>query len=121
MHELAIAENLMEIVLEEGRRHKLRNIQAVRLQIGALAAVVPEALQFSFEMVSRGTIASGVLLEIETVPVVARCSGCNESFQVEGQIFLCPRCGEPALELISGRELALVGLQGEAGDDDGSD
>ncbi len=119
MHELAIAESLMEIVLEEGHRNNLREVTLIRLQIGALAAVVPEALTFSFEMVRQNTIASGAVLEIETLPVVARCSACEMDFEVENQIFLCTRCGQPTFELISGRELSLVNLEGETRDDDG--
>jgi hydrogenase nickel incorporation protein HypA/HybF len=119
VHELAIAESLMEIVLEEGRRHNLQEVTLIRLQIGAMAAVVPEALTFSFEMVRQNTIASGAVLEIETLPVVARCSVCEMDFEVENQVFLCTRCGQPTLELISGRELSLVNLEGETRDDDG--
>jgi hydrogenase nickel incorporation protein HypA/HybF len=118
VHELAIAESLMEIVLEEGRRHNLQKVTVIRLQIGALAAVVPEALTFSFEMVSQNTIASGAVLEIESLPVVARCSSCEVNLEVENQVFLCARCGEPTLELVSGRELSLVNLEGETRDDD---
>jgi hydrogenase nickel incorporation protein HypA/HybF len=119
VHELAIAESLMEIVLEEGRRHNLKEVTLIRLQIGALAAVVPEALTFSFEMVRQNTIASGAVLEIETLPVVARCSACELDFEVEHEVFLCARCGQPTLELVSGRELSLVNLEGETRDDDG--
>ena len=119
MHELAIAESLMEIVLEEGRRHNLQKVTLIRLQIGAMAAVVPEALAFSFEMVSQNTIASGAVLEIEALPVVARCSACEVNFEVENQVFLCARCGQPTLELISGRELSMVNMEGETRDDDG--
>jgi len=119
VHELAIAESLLEIVQEEGRRHNLQKVSVIRLQIGALAAVVPEALTFSFEMVSKDTIASGAALEIETLPIVARCSACDLTFEVESQVFLCVRCGQPVFELTSGRELSMVSMEGETRDDDG--
>ena len=113
MHEMSIAQSLLEIVLEEGRRHGLRQVTTIRLQVGALAAVVPDSLQFCFEILSQDTIARGSALEIETVPVVVRCSGCKELFEVENHIFLCPECGQPAMDLISGRELSLTSLEGE--------
>jgi hydrogenase nickel incorporation protein HypA/HybF len=121
MHELAIAESLLQIVLEEGRRHNLEKVNVIRLQIGALANVIPEALSFSFEMVRANTIASEATLEIETLPIVARCSACGERFEVKDNVFLCTQCGEPVLELVSGRELSLVNLDGEMRDDDGGD
>jgi hydrogenase nickel incorporation protein HypA/HybF len=120
LHELAIAESLLEIILEESRRHNLQRLHTVRLHVGALAAVVPESLEFCFNLVSQNTIASGVELAITTLPIVARCPDCNTTFEVENQTFLCPACGDPALELISGRELSLVGIEGETGDDDGT-
>ena len=61
MHELAIAESLLEIVVEEARRHDLEKVHVIRLQIGVMANVVPEALTFSFEMVSQNTVACGSL------------------------------------------------------------
>jgi hydrogenase nickel incorporation protein HypA/HybF len=119
MHELAIAESLLEIVVEEGRRHDLQKVNIIRLQIGVMASVIPEALTFSFEMVSQNTIASGAVLEIETLPVVAQCSACGQRFDVENQVFLCTRCGKPDIKLVSGRELSLVNIEGETRDGDG--
>ena len=118
---MSIAQNVLDIALEEGRQHGLKRVSIIRLQVGALAAVVPDSLKFCFEMLSRDSIASGAELEIETVPIVARCSACRELFEVENHIFLCPQCDEPALELISGRELSLVNIEGETGDFDDTD
>ncbi|HBZ57355.1 MAG TPA: hydrogenase maturation nickel metallochaperone HypA, partial [Syntrophobacteraceae bacterium] len=59
MHELAIAQNVLDVVLEEGHRHGLAQVTSIRLEVGALAAVVPDALRFCFEMVSQQTIAAG--------------------------------------------------------------
>ncbi len=119
MHELSIAESLLAIITDESKKHGLERVNKVRLQIGKFAAVVPESLTFCFEMVSRDTIASGALIEIETVGIVARCDTCGSSFEVQNQVFLCPRCGEPALQLLSGRELSVISIEGETGEEDG--
>ncbi len=121
MHELAIAESLLRIIVDESTKHGLERINKVKLQIGGFTAVVPESLTFCFELVSRDTVASGALIEIESVGIVARCEKCDFSFEVENQVFLCPRCGEPAMELLSGRELSVVSIEGETGEvDDGN-
>lgn len=120
MHELSIAESLLEIVVDESKKHGLERVNKIKLQIGEFAAVVPESLTFCFEMVSRDTIASGALIEIETVGIVARCDVCDSSFEVRDQVFLCPRCGEPALELLSGRELSVMSIEGEGEEDGGN-
>lgn len=118
MHELAIAQSLLEIIVDESNRHGLQRINKVKLQIGKFAAVVPESLTFCFELVSRDSVASGALIEIETVGITARCEKCDLSFDIEDRVFLCPRCGEPALELLSGRELSVTSIEGETGEDD---
>lgn len=119
LHKLSIAESLLAIITDESKKHGLERVNKVRLQIGKFAAVVPESLTFCFEMVSRDTIASGALIEIETVGIVARCDTCGSSFEVQNQVFLCPRCGEPALQLLSGRELSVISIEGETGEEDG--
>lgn len=91
-------------------------VRSIRLQVGELAAVVPDSLLFCFQMISENTLACGAVLDIETVPVVARCARCRLMFEVENQIFVCPDCGVPALDLVSGRELSVVSLEGETGD-----
>lgn len=121
MHEMSIAQSLLEIVLEEGRKHHLVQVKVIRLQVGALAAVVPESLTFCFGMLSQETVAAGAALEIETLPVVARCAACKTLFEVENQMFLCPECGEPTIDLVSGRELSVMSIEGETGDADDSD
>ena len=117
MHELAIAESLLEIIVDESNRHGLESVNKVKLQIGKFAAVVPESLTFCFEMVSRDSVAAGAVIEIEEVGITARCDKCEISFEVEDRVFLCPRCGEPALELLSGRELSVLSIEGETGED----
>ena len=120
MHEMAIAQSLLDIILQEGQKHGLERVAKIRLQVGALAAVVPESLTFCFELLSRDSIASGALLEVETVPVVARCGRCQELFEVEDHIFVCPQCGDPTLDLVSGRELSVMSIEGETGEGDGA-
>lgn len=120
MHEMSIAQSIMDIVLEESRRHGLNQVKTIKLQVGAMAAVVPESLTFCFDLLSRDSLVEGAVLEIETLPVVARCSACDILFQVENQSFLCPECGEPTLDLVSGRELSLMSIEGETGESDGA-
>jgi len=119
LHELAIAESLLQIIVDESKKHGLERVNKVKLQVGKFTAVVPESLTFCFELISQDTLASGAKIEIESVGIVARCEKCDISFDVEKQVFLCPRCGEPAMELLSGRELSVLSIEGETGEEDG--
>jgi len=120
VHELSIAESLIGILVEEARNNGIVRIKKVKLQIGELAAVVPESLAFCFELVSRETVAEGATLEFESVAVVGFCDKCDESFEVRDQFFLCPRCGGPVFELVSGRELSVSSIEGETGEENGA-
>jgi hydrogenase nickel incorporation protein HypA/HybF len=96
-------------------------VHKIKIQVGALAAVVPESLEFCFGLIIQDTPVTGVILEIETVPVVVRCHRCQILFEVEDHIYLCPECGEPSMDLISGRELTVLSIEGETGEGNGGD
>ncbi|MGV8074138.1 MAG: hydrogenase maturation nickel metallochaperone HypA [Syntrophobacteraceae bacterium] len=119
---MSIAQSILDIVLEESRLNRLNRVKTIKLQIGAMAAVVAASLTFCWSLLTKDNIiASGAILDIETVPVVAKCSQCNILFEVQEYAFLCPQCKQPVLELVSGRELSVVSIEGETGDDDGRD
>ncbi len=113
MHELAVAESLLKIVEDQGKKHGLFRVNLVRLRIGKLSTVVPEALSFSFEVIARGSLAEGAELATEVVPVIAHCKDCGVDFEMESHFFLCPQCGGAVLALVSGKELEIVDIEGE--------
>lgn len=121
MHEFAIAENLLKIITEEAQKNGLERVTKIRLQVGKFTGVVTESLIFCFELMSEDTVAAGAAIEVEPVGVMARCEQCDFSFEVLDKIFLCPRCGQPVFELLSGRELSILSIEGETGEEDGSD
>lgn len=88
----------------------------VKVRVGALSGVVPEALAFAFEVMSRGGIAEGAVLEVEEVPSRIRCDDCGV-FE-DTPFLVCPRCGKLA-ELLSGRELEIVSMEIEDGSEGG--
>jgi len=112
VHETAIAQSLLEIVKEQALLYGAKKVTRIRIKVGALSGVVPEALQFAFEVLSRGGVAEGARLEIEEVPSRIRCEDCGV---FEGTPFLvCPNCGKLA-ELLSGRELEIESMEIEDG------
>lgn len=113
MHEMSIARNLLEVIERYAPANGSARVKVVRLRIGELAGVVPESLRFCFEVASEGTVAHGAELVIETVPLIGRCRTCGVAFHVEGYVFICPHCGSPRVELISGNELDVVELEVE--------
>jgi len=113
MHELSIAQSILDIVREEMQVHGIRRLLAVRLAVGELSAVVPDSLHFCWGMVSEGTAAEGSRLVIEQIPVRARCGACGLDFEVRDFRFVCPVCEGKEIDLLSGRELVIQDLEVE--------
>jgi hydrogenase nickel incorporation protein HypA/HybF len=90
--------------------------QRVTLQVGALRAVVPEAMRFCFEVVTHGTRAQDAVLDIEEVPLRTRCLHCGHEWQPEEVAFFCPRCDGP-VEVLTGKELLLRTVEIDDGGD----
>ena len=113
MHEFSIAQSIIQIVLEEARKANARKVIKVTLNIGELAGVLPESLYFCFELLAKSTIAENATLAIKRIPIGARCSQCEITFQIQDNHFHCPRCGKAAIEVTSGRELQIAQLEVE--------
>ena len=65
MHELSIAEGIIEIVERTAAANDVRSVRAVRVAIGELAGVDIPSLEFAWESVRKGGVAENAVLEIE--------------------------------------------------------
>jgi hydrogenase nickel incorporation protein HypA/HybF len=104
-------QNALTLALEETRKAGAKRVCAVRLRIGALSGVVPEALQFAFEALAPGTAAEGAELAIEQVPARFWCDPCAQEFTAEDLFSDCPVCTTPSRELRAGREMEIASLE----------
>ncbi len=120
MHEMSIAQNLLEIIQQYVPNNDGARVKVIRLRIGELGGVVPESLRFCFSAASEGTAAQGAELQIESVPLIGHCAQCSSDFEVERYVFMCPKCEGLAVELISGNELDIVELELEEGVSNGA-
>ncbi|MDX1425943.1 MAG: hydrogenase maturation nickel metallochaperone HypA [Kiloniellales bacterium] len=110
MHEMGITRNIVSIVSERARPRK---VLRVRLEIGRLSAVMPDAIRFCFDVISKGTLLDGAELEIVEIPGRARCRACGEEIALETLFARCP-CGSRALERLAGEELNIKEMELEA-------
>ncbi len=111
MHELALAQGIVDLVHDTARRESFRRVRKVRLVVGALACVEPTALLFGFESVARGTLADGASLELEHQPGAAQCVACGQTVEVTSRADLCPKCGSAQLLVTGGDELRVKDLE----------
>lgn len=104
-------QSILEVALEKASASAVQHIYSLRLRVGSLTGVVPEALEFAFQALRQDTLAAEAQLEIETVPVTCWCQSCQIEFQPEDYLHDCPQCRQPTAEIRHGLELELVSME----------
>ena len=113
MHELSIAESILEAVRKELVSHPGARPVRVGLLIGELAAVDVDSLSFCFEAVLTGTDWEGLQLDARVCRQRRRCNECGNEFGVVDYNATCPACGGDSTKPISGDELDFDYLEVE--------
>jgi hydrogenase nickel incorporation protein HypA/HybF len=109
VHELGIAQQVVEIAAEASGGARIRRIV---LEVGMLSTVLPDALRFCFDEATRDTAAEGAVLEILEIPGRARCLACGAEVALARPFGRCA-CGESDLEWLAGDELRIKAMEVE--------
>jgi hydrogenase nickel incorporation protein HypA/HybF len=112
MHEVSICQSLVNVVLDELAQRAIGagRLKRVRVVAGQMHQLVPEALTFAYELLTRETPAAGSQLELRVPPLEAACQRCGWRGAIEPPIFLCEQCGA-GVELKGGDELFIEELE----------
>ena len=108
MHELSIAESVVDVAARNARGRKVTRVE---LRVGHLRQVVPSALTFAFELVAQGTAIEGAELAIEEVPAVVGCRTCGTEAELEAFPAACAACGGIDVDVSGGDELLVDSLE----------
>ena len=111
MHELSIAQALIEQVEGVRASNGGRQVVSVGLRIGTWRLVVHESLDLYYRTLTQGTALEGSRLQIETVQAQGRCPRCGEVFAAEAPLIVCPACGGVGGDLVAGQELDLISVE----------
>lgn len=112
MHELSIAQSIVDTVEARAVECKAARVKSVRLRVGAANSIVADSLTFCFEMIaSLDPTLAGAQLLIDPVAHRARCPHCDKEFPVINFIAQCPTCEEWSNEIISGNELQILEME----------
>ena len=104
-------QSALSLALDQARQAGANRVHMIRLRIGALSGVVPDALEFAFEALTPGTPAEGARLAIEHVPARFWCATCAREFQSDDMFAECPACHGLSGELRAGREMEVASLE----------
>jgi hydrogenase nickel incorporation protein HypA/HybF len=111
MHEMALAQSMLEIVEQASRDDGARRVTVVRIEIGALSHVEPDALRFCFDVVTRGSIADGARLDVESTPGAAWCMPCATKVPLARLGEPCPHCGSYQLAVCGGDAMRVTEIE----------
>jgi len=111
MHELSITRSVVAIVSERAAGQR---VTRVRLEIGALSAIVPEAIRFCFDICAQGTAAEGATLEIVEIPGRGRCDACGSEMALTVLAGRCPGCASARLRVVAGDEMKIKEMELES-------
>jgi hydrogenase nickel incorporation protein HypA/HybF len=113
MHEMSLAEGVLKIVEDAARAQGLARVTEVRLEIGKLSAVEPEALRFCLGLVFKDSLAAQATIELIESPGRGVCLDCHAEVEVTALFDPCPRCGSTAVQVTGGREMRVKDLLAE--------
>jgi hydrogenase nickel incorporation protein HypA/HybF len=119
MHEMGIIQEVLVAVDSAAREAGAIRVTCVRLTIGELTEIVPDALQFAWEALTPGTLSGGAILQIEQTTGRSRCCDCATEFEHDRFDRRCPACGSFLVEVLSGRELMIDGVEVDLPEDGG--
>ena len=111
MHEMSLAESIIQIVEETAQANGGGLVRRVRLEIGALSHVEIDALRFCFDAVTRDSLAAGAELTIDSPPGRAWCLGCSSSVELRRLGDACPLCGSHQLAVTQGEEMRVKDIE----------
>lgn len=109
MHELSVAHAVVTTVVTALPDPHVR-VTRVRVRIGELSGIVPQALHFAYEVAAQGTPLADAALVIERTPVVIDCPECGIQTLSSTHDFRCPACGVPCGTVVGGKEMEIVDI-----------
>jgi len=111
MHEIHISEEIIMLVLKEARKFRGKKVKRVIVKIGALCCATPEYIQFYFRKMSQNTIIRGAVIDFVHVPLQIKCKRCGAVETQERFQFMCSRCKDNKVEIISGSDIQVESIE----------
>jgi len=113
MHELSIAQNIIEIVKDHVEKLHASRVTEVELDIGTISGVIPETLEFALDIAVKNTIMEGAKIKMNIFHAKAKCLSCEKDFEMEDIYTMCPHCSSMQYDVIQGKELKVKSIKFE--------
>lgn len=113
MHELSIVESFLKVAIDHAEKAEAEKIVRINIVVGELSGVVEDSVDFYFNFLSKNSIASEAEINFTQIKTLLRCRNCGEQFYPERDSYQCPKCDDPQVDIIAGRELYVDSIEVE--------
>ena len=112
MHEMGIVQSILDIIEQQMKIHEAKKLVRLDLEFGAMTAVMPDAIRFAFEILTKDTRAEGAEVCINIVPIKAVCFDCGYEVTLDTFTPFCPACSTGTLAITEGKdEMKIISIE----------
>lgn len=111
MHELSVALGIVKIAEKEAAKAKASKVTEIALDIGVLAGVELDSLDFVWDSAVKGSVLENAKRHVAVVKGLAKCADCNTEFELENIYDICPNCSSNFKGILKGKELRVKYLE----------
>jgi hydrogenase nickel incorporation protein HypA/HybF len=111
MHELSVALGIVNIAENEIKKAQATSVEVIELEIGVLAGVELESLDFVWPTAVYNTVLEKAEKKINVIEGKAKCIDCDTVFKIEKLYDACPNCQSYLKGIIQGKELRVKALE----------
>jgi len=111
MHELSLAQNIIDTVRDHVREENLTRVTVVRMEVGAVSGVVADSLQFAFGAIIQDTPLRNAVLESVIIPFKVHCNECGTESGNDSGYMTCGICDSTDVKILSGTDMILKQIE----------
>jgi len=111
MHELSIAQSIIDIIYQNVPSEKYSSVQTVNIKIGKFSNILTDSLLFCFNALVKDSPIKDASLIIKDIPVRIKCKNCKSISEIEPPVFICPKCKSNSINIISGMEMQVEDIE----------
>lgn len=110
MHELAIATDIVEIVITSAENAGAERVETIELEIGELSGIELDALDMALKVSVKDTLMDGAEIKVDRVKGEAHCLDCGKDSPVDDLFSVCPHCRSFRMDIVRGKEMKIKSI-----------
>lgn len=111
MHEYPITEQIIKIASEKAKENNARSVTRITLVVGEYSGFIGDSIQMYFDIISKGTICEGAILDMENIKAKWKCPACDIYYIRKPLSFACPECGQDGEPTSIGKEFYVKNIE----------